>query len=129
MPQPFVWAASCLQVQCPTTHASLLLRAGGGSCGSEGASAQGLLDDVPAVSIDPGKWKYVAITLTAPGETPKVRDGDAEHRNPGTCLVVCLGTRLGHNQWAGLRELYTKKAYYLESLPPPVLLGKWRLKP
>jgi hypothetical protein len=36
------------------------------------AGAQGLLDDVPAVSIDAGKWKYVAITLTAPGETPKV---------------------------------------------------------
>jgi len=32
---------------------------------------EGVLDAIPAVSIAEGKWKYVQIELTAPGEAPK----------------------------------------------------------
>ena len=35
-------------------------------------SHNGKLAAVPAVELAPGKWKYVAITLLADGEKPKV---------------------------------------------------------
>jgi hypothetical protein len=37
-----------------------------------GAAHTGQLGAVPEVQLAPGKWKYVAIALTAAGEKPKV---------------------------------------------------------
>jgi hypothetical protein len=82
VPQPFILLPAASR--CGARPRTLLLRAGGALYGGSDASAQGLLDNVPAVSIDPGKWKYVAITLTAPGEPPKVRKGAAEHQTLDT---------------------------------------------
>ena len=38
--------------------------------GGVGAGSK-VLDKIPAVEIAEGKWKYVQIELTAPGEAPK----------------------------------------------------------
>jgi len=35
------------------------------------AAAQGVLESIPAVDLAEGKWKYVQIELTAPGEPQK----------------------------------------------------------
>jgi len=41
-----------------------------GNAGQKGSSE--VLDKIPAVEIAEGKWKYVQIELTAPGEPPKL---------------------------------------------------------
>ena len=39
--------------------------------GAVAAAGQGVLSKIPEVDIAVGKWKYVQIELSAPGESPK----------------------------------------------------------
>ena len=85
--------------------------------GGEAGSGSSVLDKIPAVEIAEGKWKYVQIELTCPGEPPKrvVRNtsGLAYHPDMYTAAMDKLESQgltqvEGHVIGGGRIEYYPK---------------------